>query len=101
MSKNPFVNALLAIVYITVVASIMYYGPQISGPVDGIIAPVAVLSLLVLSASVMGYLFFYNPVRMYLDGSKEDAVKLFLKTIGVFACITVLIFIALFLLPIF
>jgi len=95
MTKNPFLNALLASGYISLVASAMYYSPKYAGSVDAVIVPVTVLSLFVLSAVVMGVLFFYQPIQMYLDGAKREAVSLFLKTVGVFAVITVILISAL------
>lgn len=69
----------------------MYYGPKYMGPVDAVIVPITFLSLLVLSAVVMGFLFFYQPIQMYLEGTKREAVNLFLKTVAVFAVITALL----------
>ncbi|MBI4094567.1 MAG: hypothetical protein HY435_00015 [Candidatus Liptonbacteria bacterium] len=96
MTKNPFLNALLAALYIVLVASIMYYGPGLHGEKDTIIIPIAVISLFTLSAAVMGYLFLYEPLRLYLDGEKKSAVALFLKTVAVFAGITALVLLTLF-----
>ena len=93
MTKNPFLNALSAAGYIVFVASLMYYAGQHTQGPDGLIVPITMLSLFVLSAAVMGFLFFYQPVQMYLDGEKKGAVDLFLKTVAVFACIT-LVFLA-------
>lgn len=64
MTKNPFVNALLASGYISVVASAMYYAPKYMEPVDAVIVPVTVLSLFVLSAAMMGRL----QVHIMTDG---------------------------------
>lgn len=96
MSKNPFINALTATLYIILVASIMYYGPRSVGPVDSIVAPVAFLSLFVLSAAVMGYVFLYEPIQLYFDGDKKTSLGLFLKTLAVFGSITFLILLILF-----
>ncbi len=82
--------------YITVVATIMYYGPKAVGPVDSVIAPIALLSLFVLSAATMGYIFFYQPAQLYLDGDKKTALDLFVKTLGTFAVITLIALIILF-----
>lgn len=90
--KNPLYNAVLAEGYICLVAFIMFYGGQFVGEEDSLIMPMAMLSLLVLSVSVMGYLFFYTPLALFLEGKKEDAVHVLLKTIGYFAVITVTIF---------
>jgi hypothetical protein len=96
MTRNPLINALAAALYIIAVASFMYYGPRLAGPVDSVIIPIAMLSLFVLSAAVMGTLFFYQPVLLCLDGKKQEATTLFLKTLGTFALITLLIFVTLF-----
>jgi len=90
MTKNPFLNALAAGLYIVMIASVMFYGTKNLGPTDSIIAPIAMLSLFTLSAAVMGYLFFYQPVMLYLDGKKKNAINLFLKTVFVFAGFTAL-----------
>lgn len=88
MTKNPLYNALAALAYIIVVACLMFYGTQhIKGP-DTILAPIAFLSLFTMSAAFMSYTFFFNPVQMYLDGKKKEAVELFSKTLLFFAAIT-------------
>ena len=88
MNRNPLLNALIATLYIVVVASILYYGPVIAGHMDGVIVPIAFLSLFVLSAAVMGFLFLYQPFQLFLAGDKNEAINLFLKTIAIFAFIT-------------
>ena len=97
MTKNPLINALAATLYITGVALFMFYGIEHGGgQANSVIVPIAVLSLFTLSASVMGYLFLYQPLQLYLDGKKKQAVNLFLQTVAVFAGITVLVFALLF-----
>jgi len=96
MTKNPFINALIAIAYIALVASFMYYGGLRLAPIQGVIVPVTTLSLFVLSAALMGIIFFYNPVQMYLDGDKKDGLSLLVKTVSIFASATVLLIVALF-----
>ncbi|OGE14212.1 hypothetical protein A3F00_00905 [Candidatus Daviesbacteria bacterium RIFCSPHIGHO2_12_FULL_37_11] len=96
MTKNPFINALAATLYITLIASVMFYGMRRTGSADTIIIPIVMLSLFTLSAAIMGYIFLSQPLQFYLDGKKKDAVDLFLKTVAVFAGITILILILLF-----
>ncbi len=96
MTKNPFLNALGAELYICLVASVMYYGTKHTGPANSIIVPIAILSLFTLSAAVMGYLFLFQPLRLYLDGEKQRAITLFLQTVAIFAGITVFALLALF-----
>ena len=96
MTKNPFINALIALAYISLVSSFMFYGTKSLGPVDGIIVPVTMLSLFVFSAAFMGLTFFYNPVQMYLDGDKKRSLSLLINTVMIFASITALLVIAIF-----
>ncbi|MBI5045328.1 MAG: hypothetical protein HZC02_05390 [Candidatus Levybacteria bacterium] len=95
MTKKPFINAFAATLYIVAVASFMFYGSKLFGPEDSVLAPVAMLSLFTLSAAIMGYLFLYQPLLLFLDGKKKNAVNFFLQTVAVFAGTTVLIFILL------
>jgi len=97
MTKNPFLNAAAATLYITAVAAFMFYGSKSFGPDKSILIPIAMISLFTLSAAVMGYLFLYQPILLFLDGHKKNAVRLFLQTLGVFAGITILVFLSLLL----
>ncbi len=91
MTQNPFYNAVLAAGYIVLVVTVMSFTQQVDIPEPSMLIPITMLSLFVLSATMMGYIFFYQPVQMYLDGDKKAAVDLFLKTLGFFACITVVL----------
>ena len=96
MTKNPFLNALAALLYISIVASMMFYAPKFEGRVDSVVVPIAMLSLFTLSAAMMGYCFVLQPLRLYLDGEKKTAVTLFVRTLTIFGGIT-----AFFLLTVF
>ena len=93
MTKNPIYNALFAISYIVVlVTAVNFTATHLEGVVnESIFLPMTVLAVLVLSVALMGYLFFYQPVLMLLDGKREEGVQLFLKTVGVFAVATALV----------
>ena len=89
MSRNPYINALAATAYIVFVVLLITYGPAyVRDRPDTILAPMAMLSLLVFSVALMGYLFFLQPIQMFLEGQKREAVELFTKTLGSFAVIT-------------
>ncbi|MCX6787277.1 MAG: hypothetical protein NTY93_01990 [Candidatus Kaiserbacteria bacterium] len=88
MSKHPFLNALSATAYITLIASALFYAPKANIPEDGFIIPIIMLSLLVLSVALMGYFFLYQPVRLLIEGKQKEATKFFLSTIAIFAGIT-------------
>ena len=92
MTKNPYLNAIFAALYIVFIVILITYGPVlVRQKPDNILAPIAMLSLLVLSAAFMGYVFFFQPVLMYIEGQKREAVKLFMKTLAIFAVITAII----------
>ena len=97
MSKNPIINALSASGYIAIIVAVMTFLEQTQkNKPDTIVAPILFLSLLTLSAAVMAYLFFYQPLQLFIDGKKKAATDLFIKTVGVFAAFTIFILIILF-----
>lgn len=92
MTMNPFYNALFAIAYIVGIVTLISFAPSIMGEEESVFIPMGMLALLVLSVSLMAYLFFYQPVLMLLDGHREKAVTLFLQTVGIFAGATGAVF---------
>lgn len=92
MSTNPLINAFSASGYIILVVNLMNFISQnLKDKPDTIFAPITLLSLLTLSAAVMSYLFFYQPLKLFIEGKKKDSVRLFLQTVGVFAVITIVV----------
>ena len=90
MTKNPFVNALSASAYIFLVVTVMTFVTQpLKHKPDTFFAPIIMLSVLTLSVTVMAFLFFYQPLQLFIEGKKKAAVNLFVKTVGIFAAITV------------
>lgn len=89
MTRNPAINALLALSYIVLLVSAVFYGPTLLQMPDedmfGILIPIAFLSLFVFSAALMGFIFLYRPLLLLAKGEKEQAAKLFLQTLGFFA----------------
>lgn len=97
MSKNPLINALSASVYIILGVIIITFVTQpLKNKPDTFFAPVVVLSLLTLSVAVMSFLFFYQPLMLFIEGKKKEAVNLFVKTVGFFAAFTAVALILLF-----
>lgn len=96
MSKNPIINALAASIYIFLVVSIMTFVTEpLRDKPDTFFAPIAVLFVLTLSVAAMAYIFFYQPVMLFIEGKKKAAVNLFVKTLGVFAVFTFMVVILL------
>ncbi len=97
MTKNPVINALCASAYIILVVSVMTFVTQpLRNKPDTFFAPVTVLFVRTLSVAVMAFLFFYQPLQLFIEGKKKAAVDLFVKTIGIFAVITTVVLILLF-----
>ena len=98
MTKNPIINAIGASTYIFLVASVIRLISQTQGnKPDTFFAPIAFLSLLTLSAAIMAYIFFYQPLQLIIEGKKKEAVRLFVQTVGVFGVITAVVWILVFL----
>ena len=95
MTKNPLINALSAALYISIVASVIFYGPTLGLPnieTFGMPIPIiAFLSILVFSVAFMGYVFFYWPVRLLFEQKYKEAGKLFVQTILSFAVTAVVL----------
>jgi hypothetical protein len=97
MSKNPILNALSASAYIILVVGVMTLVTQpLKNKPDTFLTPITVLFVLTLSVSVMAFLFFYQPLQLFIEGKKKEAIDLFLKTVLIFAAITILILALLF-----
>jgi len=97
MSKNPIVNALSASAYIILIVSVMTFVTKpLRNKPDTFFAPITVLFVLTLSVAVIAFLFFYQPLLLFIEGKKKESVNLFVKTIGIFAAITAVILFLLF-----
>ena len=88
---HSFVHALLAFGYIFCIALFFNLGlEKMFKQVPEFFAPVIMLLLLVLSASIMGILIFGKPVMLYLDNQKKDALTMLFYTLGCLADIFIL-----------
>ena len=97
MTKKPLINALGASAYIILGVTIMNLVTQpLRDKPDTFFAPVVFLSLLTLSVAVMAFLFFYQPVMLFIEGKKKEAVNFFVKTVGIFAILTAIYLVLLY-----
>ncbi len=92
--KNPFTYASLAALYIACVVSGITCIGSFAGQNETILIPMAMLSLFVLSAAVMGFLFLSEPLLLCFESKRKEATSFFLRTIGYFACFAALFGIA-------
>lgn len=82
--QQSFLLALGEGIYISLVALLMFSVEKLFGskPDPVIIAPIALLLLFVVSASISGALILGKPTMLYLDGKKKEAVQLFGLILG-------------------
>ena len=96
--KKPFVYALAAAVYIVLIVSVIniltVFKPE--GGEEALIPMMMMLSLFVLSAAVMGFIFLSEPFRLYMEDRKQEGVAFFVRIVGFFACFVVLFLVLLF-----
>lgn len=96
--KQSIFHSLSAFSYIILVVLLISNGNKLFGIDDnGILAPVGILLLLVLSVAIMGMLIFGKAILMYLDNEKKDAIKLVIYNITGLFIITIVYFGILFL----
>lgn len=91
MLKNPYINALLAVLYIVIIISIIQWlSATLHNTPDTMLIPITMLCLFVLSAALMGLLFVYTPAKMFFDNQREQALAFFGKIVGTFAVFVVI-----------
>jgi len=97
MTKKPIYNALAATIYIVLIVLFINSIDSIetgytNEGLEQFIMPIIMLSLLTLSVAVMGYIFLYQPIILFLEKNRKEAVKYFIHTILFFTIIIILIF---------
>ena len=90
--QSSFLCALGTVAYIAVVATIMTNAEQSFGEMPKMLAPIAFLTLFVVSAAITGSLVLGRALMMYLDGVKKGAVKQLGMTIAWLAMFLILFF---------
>jgi len=80
--SGSFLQALSVSVYVLIVVTIMNNGERIFGKANGILGGVAILMLLVVSATICGFLVFGKPIMLFLENQKKESLKLLYLTIG-------------------
>ena len=92
--KKPFLFAAAAALYIEIVVFVIDY---VTSGLEGksLVIPMVILGLFVLSAAIMGFLFLSEPIQLYMDNRKKEAVAFFGKTVAFFAGIVVIFLVVL------
>jgi hypothetical protein len=79
--KRSLVSAAGVVAYVAIVAWIMNSAERWFGDGPDILGGIAFLLLFVVSAATVGLAIFGQPVMLYLDGQKRDAIKLLTYTL--------------------
>lgn len=87
---QALINAVAGGLYIFLVAWLMFNVVQFFPKEDTFLAPATFLLLFVVSAAIEGSLILGQPIMLYLDGKKIEAMKLLSFTIAWLFVITVL-----------
>lgn len=91
--KNPILNGLAAGAYIAGLVIISnYFAMKKTIEEPSVFIPMVMLSLLVFSVALMGVLFFFQPLKLFMDNKREEALAFFTKTLSTFV-VWVLIFV--------
>jgi len=89
-------NSIGVLVYCGFVAWLMFNAERFlsNGKPDTFLAPLTFLLLFVISATIVGGLVLGQPIYLYLEKSKTEAIKLFFYTVASLAILTLLVFVA-------
>lgn len=79
---KSFIYALGVFVYVLTVAWVLFHAKEIFGEPPGLLIPVFMLLLLIISATVTGLLVLGKPIYLYLDGLKKEAFVLLSATLA-------------------
>ncbi len=89
--KKPFLYAAGVALYIVIIVFVAQGVSVLLKSQDGtFVIPMAVLSLFVLSAAGIGFLFLSEPLYLLVENRKREAVIFFGKIVGFFACFATL-----------
>jgi hypothetical protein len=84
-------NSLGVFLYVSGVAWFMFNAEDIFGKIKDFWGPVAMLLLLIISATITGSLVLVRPALLYLKGFRTEAVKLLFYTIISLFIITLIV----------
>lgn len=92
LSQQSFLNALGTVAYVAIVAYFLFNSKTIFGEVeDSFLIPMFMMLLLILSATVTGFLVIGKPLQLYLSDQKSQALKLLGRTLAWVAIFAIVI----------
>ena len=88
---QALINAVAGFLYVLLIAWSMFRIGDLMPEEDTFLAPTTFLLLFVVSAAIEASLILGQPIMLFLDGKKSEAVRLLAMTIGWLFVITVMI----------
>lgn len=88
------INSLGTFIYVSGVAWFLFNAQNIFGKIQDFWGPVAILLLLIISATITGFLVLGRPALLYFKGLKAEAIKLLVYTVISLFIITLIILIS-------
>lgn len=79
--KSSLIHSLLVVVYVSIIAQIMFHGEQIFGKGDSTLSTIAFLLLFTTSAAVVGSLVVGKSIMLYIEGHKKPALMMLISKI--------------------
>ncbi|HXV27179.1 MAG TPA: hypothetical protein VD862_04120 [Candidatus Paceibacterota bacterium] len=81
LSRLAFIHASGVVAYVSVLILGVHFGDKFISKDPGLLGPAVFLLVFVVSAAVTGSLVFGRPVLWYVEGRKQDAMRLALTTV--------------------
>jgi len=78
---KSLINALGVLVYVSIVAWLIFNGEHIFDNKPSFLIPLFMLLLFIISASITGLLVLGKPIHLYLSGFKKEAFILLFATL--------------------
>jgi len=78
---KSLINALGVLVYVSIVAWLLFNGEHIFDDKPSFLIPLFMLLLFIISASITGLLVLGKPIHLYLSGLKKEAFVFLFATL--------------------
>ena len=91
---ESIISSLGVLLYILAVGWIIMHGHEVFGDINNLWGPLIFLLLFVFSAMITGMLVMGRPLWLYIEGNKQDAIRLlFYNTTGLFILLLLILLI--------
>ncbi|MEK9154676.1 MAG: hypothetical protein AAB596_01215 [Patescibacteria group bacterium] len=92
---KSLINASGVFVYVLIVAWVLFNAKEIFKEPAGLLIPIFMLLLLIISATITGLLVLGKPIYLYFNGLKKEAIILLFATLAWLVVFLIVVIIAL------